>query len=45
MYNDFLKSGVFPRVVKNGPFIDKVEKGVETSVYTTEFAVIIILGV
>ena len=31
-------------MVTNAPFIGKVEKGVETSVYITEFAVIRILG-
>ena len=31
---------MFKRVVTNAPFICKVEKAVETSVYVTEFAVI-----
>ena len=31
-------------VVTNAPFVGRVEKGVETSVYITEFAVIRILG-
>ena len=42
--NDFLKSGVFYSVVKNAPFVGRVEKGVETSVYITEFAVIRVLA-
>ena len=44
-----LKSGVFYSVVTNAPFVNapfvgRVEKGVETSVHVTEFAVIRILG-
>ena len=35
---------MFSSVVTNAPFIDRVEKGVETSVYITEFAVIRILA-
>ena len=41
--SDFLKSGVFYSVVTNALFICRVEKGVETSVHITEFAVIRIL--
>ena len=36
--------GVFYNVVTNAPFVGRVEKGVETSVYITEFAVIRNLG-
>ena len=43
VYRDFLKTGVFNSVVTNAPFIGRVEKGVEMSVYITEFAVITIL--
>ena len=42
--SDFLQSGVFYSVVTNALFICRVEKGVETSVYITEFAVIRILA-
>ena len=43
LYSDFLESGVLDSVVTNALFICRVEKGVETSVYITEFAVIRIL--
>ena len=35
---------MFNSVVTNAPFIGRVEKGVETSVYITEFAVFRILA-
>ena len=44
LHRDFAKNGVFNSVVTNAPFIGRVEKGVETSVYITEFAVIRILA-
>ena len=44
LYSDFLESGVSYSVVTNALFICRVEKGVETSVYITEFAVIRILA-
>jgi len=44
LYSDFLKRWVFYSLVTNALFICRVEKGVETSVYITEFAVIRILG-
>ena len=44
MNSDFLKSRLSYRVVTNAPFIGRVEKGVETSVYVTEFVVTRILA-
>ena len=43
--SDFLKSGVLYCVETNAPFVGRVKKGDETSVYITEFAIIRILDV
>ena len=42
--SDFLKSGVFYDVVTNARLIGRVVKGIEASVFITEFAVIRILN-
>ena len=44
LYVHLLKSGVFYSVVTNAPFVCRVAKGVKTSVYITEFAVVRILA-